>query len=658
MVSTTRSQGSRGSSGKALTVEELRAQCYETAKKAERLQKIVDEFEVTACPKGHGARRARAKKQLRKAKDQLYRTAVACSRLECPPLLQALQDHLPRELRDMVYAELMDFQNPVSDIRLVGRDMAASVTESRDPYYVDPTIVGKEAALEFLQLRYRRSRFDIHHDALIRKVLDQDAWRQDIQPKRWLSTIHIHLPEDIYQLEERRYLLSQRFELLKELTNTRARIEVFFPDRDRYWYIYNVKSQSMKHVTDPALRQAMIGYAQRIAASNTGTEIYAATHNEDVRLIMDAIFPSLVDLKARGHQIHLNDRISGWTWTAGEDGASFADAWTDRRQYRKSFSLHVIAERLRAEKERFDSTLQELKSWKEKQLSTLEDIEKRLDPKSQSGPPSLADPISKDTATLKLGLAERRINAELRKRSEVEPKELYIHQTLADVLREYAKLVHPSLLDRMFGLLPSGKLPREVRGMVYDHLLPRENTYTIKLATDNTGFSIHKGASDGIIPTPPVGCPYPMISTTHPLADEILERFHWRTTFIIQKYMCAQPLSIHHIIAKLPWWSNIDASVLPENIAGRITFVMRFDNSWRIESDMEETIGDLRKILSSASLGVTVSLSIFPADSKRGVEFLDLAKPLLLELQEKGHEVRMIDLACWTKMHRCKEPPT
>ena len=218
----------------------------------------------------------------------------------------------------MVYAELMDFQNPVFDIRLVGREyvlklsnprsthffrtsMAASVTESRDPYYVDPTIVGKEAALEILQLRYRRSRFDIHHDALIQRILNQDAWRQDIQPKRWLSTVHIHLPEDIYQLKERRSLLSQRFELLKELTNTRARIEVFFPDRGRCWYIYNGRSQSMKHVTDPALRQAMFVYAQRIAASNTGTEIDAAIHNEDVHLIMDAIFPILIHLKARGH---------------------------------------------------------------------------------------------------------------------------------------------------------------------------------------------------------------------------------------------------------------------------------------------------------------------------------------------------------------------
>ena len=260
---------------------------------------------------------------------------------------------------------------------------------------------------------------------------------------------------------------------------------------------------------------------------------------------------------------------------------------------------------------------------------------------------------------MKLGLAERRINAELRKRSEVEPKELYVHQTLADVLREYAKLVHPSLLDRMFGSLPTGELPREVRDMVYDHLLPRESTYTIKSARDNTGFSIHKGAPDGTLPTPPIGCPYPMISTTHPLTDEILERFHWRTTFIIQNYTCMlQPLSIHHILAKLPWWSNIDAGVLPKTIAGRIIFVMHFSNNWRIESDVEETIGDLRKILNSTSLGVTVSLSIFPADSKRGAEFLDRAKPLLLELQEKGHEIRMIDLACWRKMHRCKEPPT
>ncbi|KAI4643039.1 hypothetical protein J4E93_007108 [Alternaria ventricosa] len=335
MVSTTRSQGSHGSSGKILTVEELRANCYETAAKAARLQKMVDDFEVTTCPKGHGARRARAKKQLRKAKDQLYRTAVKCSRLDCPPLLQALQDHLPRELRDMVYAELMDLDNPVFDIRLVGRN----VTEGRDPYYVDPAIVGKEAALEILQLRYRRSRFDIHHDALIEKVLNQDAWRQDIQPKRWLSTIHIHLPEDIYQLEERRTLFSQRFELLKELTNTRARIEVFFPNKERYWHLQigHMRERYQDLLpTDPTIRQAMLATTERLSASNNGTEIDAAVHNENVHIIMEAIFPSLTALKARGHQIHLDDRISGWTWTAGEGSATFADAWTNRRQFRKA----------------------------------------------------------------------------------------------------------------------------------------------------------------------------------------------------------------------------------------------------------------------------------------------------------------------------------
>ena len=316
---------------------------------------MVDDFEVTTCPKGHGARRARAKKQLRKAKDQLYRTAVECARLECPPLLQALQDHLPRELRDMVYAELMDFQNPVFDIRLVGREyvlklsnprsthffrtsMAASVTESRDPYYVDPTIVGKEAALEILQLRYRRSRFDIHHDALIRKVLDQDAWRQNIQPKRWLSTIYIHLPEDIYQVEERRTLLRQRFDLLQQLTNTRASIEVIFPNKERYLHLQIGRMRKRYQdllPTDPTIRQAMLATTERLSASNSGTEIDAAVHNENVHIIMEAIFQSLTALKARGHQIHLDDRISGWTWTAGEGSATFADAWTNRRQFRK-----------------------------------------------------------------------------------------------------------------------------------------------------------------------------------------------------------------------------------------------------------------------------------------------------------------------------------
>ena len=53
--------------------------------------------------------------------------------------------------------------------------------------------------------------------------------------------------------------------------------------------------------TDPIIRQAMLATPQLLAASNVGTEIDAAAYNEDVQLIIEAIFPSLTALKARGH---------------------------------------------------------------------------------------------------------------------------------------------------------------------------------------------------------------------------------------------------------------------------------------------------------------------------------------------------------------------
>lgn len=138
------------------------------AKKIEGLQGAVDKLTFTVCPKGHGARRIRPSAQLQKAKDRLYHTAVECARLESLSLLQAVQDHLPRELRDMIYAELMDFEDPSFDIWLGGigyvlqttnkprstffhrAKMAASVIQGRGPYYIDPSIVGEELALEII----------------------------------------------------------------------------------------------------------------------------------------------------------------------------------------------------------------------------------------------------------------------------------------------------------------------------------------------------------------------------------------------------------------------------------------------------------------------------------------------------------------------------
>jgi hypothetical protein len=47
--------------------------------------------------------------------------------------------------------------------------------------------------------------------------------------KYWLSKIDFRIPPELYQIEDRRIMLGQRFEMLKQLTNTRASIVVTFP---------------------------------------------------------------------------------------------------------------------------------------------------------------------------------------------------------------------------------------------------------------------------------------------------------------------------------------------------------------------------------------------------------------------------------------------
>jgi len=92
--------------------------------------------------------------------------------------------------------------------------------------------------------------------------------------------------------------------------------------------------------------------------------------------------------------------------------------------------------------------------------------------------------------------------------------------------------------------------------------------------------------------------------------------------------------------------------VRTEAIAGRIALVMRFEEDfWRNDSDVEQTIDDLKVILSAADLAKKASLTISPAGNDRGAKFFRLLQPLLPKLQEKGHEIRMIDLETWRGIH-------
>jgi hypothetical protein len=179
--------------------------------------------------------------------ERLYQVSDVYSGMVCKPLCDAVQNRLPRELRDMVYGHLNDFRGDEFCVNL--RKPYAALIDPAIPhesysnlfrttgrrigngsrrcaYYLDPTIVSDTTSQEVLELLYRTSKFKVLHDAMISKTPKEDLSKRGIVPMRWLSNIEIVIPAEFYEREDRRAALHEHFEFLKQLTNTRARIAV------------------------------------------------------------------------------------------------------------------------------------------------------------------------------------------------------------------------------------------------------------------------------------------------------------------------------------------------------------------------------------------------------------------------------------------------
>ena len=283
-------------------------------------------------------------------------------------------------------------------------------------------------------------------------------------------------------------------------------------------------------------------------------------------------------------------------------------------------SLCVVAERIIAEKETYEPVLRELNLWKKQQRLTLESIR--------------ADRASKEVATSKFGLAERRIKKELGKLSDLDEKGSYIQRILNNVLAKCARLAHLGLLERMFGQLPDGRqLPREIRNMVYEYFLPEETSLNVVPDSNCPGFSIETPKSN--ISTP-IRCPCPTVSTTHPLADEILETFYHRKTFRIVTPRRGIVL-LRRLLRKPPWLPN--ANVAPAKFIRRIAIAI--PNGYGV--DVGKTIDNLESLDDLLNQNATVTLLIDSSNVDLAAKFLELSRPLLRELREKGLEIRVID---------------
>lgn len=204
---------------------------------------------------------------------------------------------------------------------------------------------------------------------------------------------------------------------------------------------------------------------------------------------------------------------------------------------------------------------------------------------------------------------------------------------LADVIDKYADFVPLVSLTECSGSYHKGSYRRETRDMIYKYLLPLETAIFVWTDTDKTGSSL-RSSREGIYG--PISCPWPRISTTYLLADEILESFYHRTTFSINTYGSPTGL-LEQLFENHPWPSN--ANVLPRNFIRHINIMIRLFR----DADVEKAIGDLRKLHGLFDLDGTVSLSKYCYDSTLGLKYLDLLQPLLRELQQKGHDIRIID---------------
>ena len=126
----------------------------------------------------------------------------ACAASSCRELCNAMQEKLPRELRDVVYEELLQeslycIGTADCDPTLRSERATKPSTMQRYPHISNPACVGKETLIEMAETWYRLCDFQLGFRSDAARLLGNDLWSLGLDSRHYIRQITLHiLPSD------------------------------------------------------------------------------------------------------------------------------------------------------------------------------------------------------------------------------------------------------------------------------------------------------------------------------------------------------------------------------------------------------------------------------------------------------------------------------
>jgi hypothetical protein len=175
---------------------------------------------------------------------------VAYARSYCGTLCISIQQHLPRELRDMIYAYLL----PVCDVLIEATDfLPLGSTDSSRPQLIDvphllsPGFSDVVTRRELLEAWYKLSTFQFANIALIPIFLHKDLWGLDLPVRRLVRSLEIDIWPTDYMADTDSTRFLDRRALPDWLIALRKGARIVFPiDTNTYKPIWSRKSQKIQ----------------------------------------------------------------------------------------------------------------------------------------------------------------------------------------------------------------------------------------------------------------------------------------------------------------------------------------------------------------------------------------------------------------------------
>ena len=164
----------------------------------------------------------------------------ACAASSCRQLCNAMQEKLPRELRDMVYEELLQESllcvgTVDCDPTLRSEGATKPSTMQRCPHLSNPECVGKETLVEMAETWYRLCDFRLEFLSDAARLLGNDLWSLGLDSRHYIRQITLHILPYGSPQNTRNILMADNVDLLRQLRKlTHVKIVLDLQDWDYF----------------------------------------------------------------------------------------------------------------------------------------------------------------------------------------------------------------------------------------------------------------------------------------------------------------------------------------------------------------------------------------------------------------------------------------